>query len=63
MVFGERRRRLPCDGVDGLSGRTLGQFQRWAVRRLYTVVPFRDYDAAMRLPPAGAHNAPAVRAR
>jgi hypothetical protein len=44
MVFGDRRRSLPGD----LSGRTLGQFQRWAVRRLYTVVPFAEYDAAMR---------------
>jgi hypothetical protein len=42
MVFGDRRRGLPGD----LPGRTLAQFQRWAVRRLYTVVPFADYDPA-----------------
>jgi hypothetical protein len=53
MVFGERRRGLPCDGADGLAGRTLGQFQRWAVRRFFTVVPFRDYDTAMRAPRSG----------
>jgi hypothetical protein len=44
MVFGDRRRSLPGD----LPNRTLGQFQRWAVRRLYTVVPFAEYDAAAR---------------
>jgi hypothetical protein len=44
MVYGERRRSLPGE----LSGKTLGQFQRWAVRRLYTAVPFADYDTGMR---------------
>jgi hypothetical protein len=43
MVYGDRRRGLPGDD---LRGRTLAMFQRWAVRRLYTVVPFADYDAA-----------------
>jgi hypothetical protein len=42
MVYGDRRRELPGD----LSGRTLAQFQRWAVRRYYAVVPFAEYDAA-----------------
>jgi hypothetical protein len=45
MVFGDRRRGLPGE----LPGRTLGQFQRWAVRRLYTVAPFADYDTSMRV--------------
>ena len=49
MVFGERRRGLPCDGVAGLADKTLAQFQRWAVRRLYTVAPFAEYDAGARL--------------
>jgi hypothetical protein len=50
MVYGDRRRGLPSDGMNGLTDKTLGQFQRWAVRRFYTVVPFSDYDAAMRAP-------------
>jgi hypothetical protein len=40
MVYGDKRRGLPGDVGD----RTLGQFQRWAVRRLYMVVPFTEYD-------------------
>jgi hypothetical protein len=48
MVYGERRRGLPCDGIAGLADKTLGQFQRWAVRRLYTVTPFAEYDAGAR---------------
>jgi hypothetical protein len=44
MVYGDRRRGLPGQP----EGRTLGQFQRWAVRRLYTVLPFAEYDPAMR---------------
>jgi hypothetical protein len=44
MVFGDRRRGLPGE----LPGRTLGHFQRWAVRRLYTVVPFSEYHPGMR---------------
>jgi hypothetical protein len=44
MVYGERRRSLPGE----LSGKTLGQFQRWAVRRLYMACRFGDYDTGMR---------------
>jgi hypothetical protein len=44
MVFGDRRRGLP----EELPGRTLGQFQRWAVRRLYMACRFEDYDTGMR---------------
>jgi hypothetical protein len=54
MPFGDRRRGLPTGDIAGdFSGKTLGQFQRWAVRRLYTVVPFHDYDASMRAPRDG----------
>jgi len=34
-VSGDRKRGLPGT----LVGKTLSQFQRWAMRRLYTVVP------------------------
>jgi hypothetical protein len=44
MVYGDKRRDLP----GSLPGKTLGQFQRWAVRRFYTEVPFAEYDPAVR---------------
>jgi hypothetical protein len=48
MVF-DRTRVVPQGNVAGdLAGGTLAQFQRWAVRRLYTVTPFAEYDAAVR---------------
>jgi hypothetical protein len=54
MPFGDRRRGLPTGDIGGdFSGKTLGQFQRWAVRRFYTVVPFEQYDASMRVPRDG----------
>jgi hypothetical protein len=46
MPFGDRRRGLPVGDIAGdYSGRSLAQFQRWAVRRLYTVAPFGEYDS------------------
>jgi hypothetical protein len=46
MVYGERKRSLPTGG--GYPGRvghlTLADFQRWAIRKAYTIVPFEDYD-------------------
>ena len=45
MVYRDRRRKLPLGGASQrLAHRTLGDFQRWAVRRAYVVVPFEDYD-------------------
>jgi hypothetical protein len=39
MVFGDRKRGLPLgDANHRLAPRTLGEFQRWAIRRLYSVV-------------------------
>ena len=47
MVFGDRKRGLPLgDANHRLAPRTLGEFQRWAIRRLYSVVPFEDYSAS-----------------
>ena len=49
MVYGERERTLPTGMDNGrLAHRTLAEFQRWAVRRLYTVVPFEGYDGRAR---------------
>ena len=45
MVYGDRERGLPLGGANQrLEKRTLGDFQRWAIRRLYNVVPFEHYD-------------------
>jgi hypothetical protein len=49
MVYGDRRRGLPNGSIAGDYGtKTLGQFQRWAVRRYYTAFPFAEYDPAAR---------------
>jgi hypothetical protein len=48
MVY-DRSRVLAPGNVEGdFSGKTLTQFQRWAVRRLYTVIPFAEYEPGMR---------------
>lgn len=54
MVFGPRDTKLPPgEGRDNLTDKTLNEFQRWAVRRLYTILPFSEYDtgAIRRLAP------------
>lgn len=46
MVFGERNRGLPLGGADGAIERrrmTLADFQRFAIRKYYTVMRFADY--------------------
>jgi hypothetical protein len=48
MVYVNRRRGLPSGGESGVADKTLAQFQRWAVRRLYTVTPFAGYDTSVR---------------
>jgi hypothetical protein len=51
MVYGDRKRRLEPDHPT-LGKRTLGDFQRWAIRKYYTVVDFEHYHptAKERLP-------------
>lgn len=45
MVFGDRTRGLPLGGAHpGIAVRTLAEFQRYAIRRLQSVIPFQDYD-------------------
>lgn len=45
MVYGDRHRGLPLGGTNlRLMRRTLGEFQRWVIKRRYTVVPFENYD-------------------
>ena len=45
MIFGERNRGLPLGGCNHRIGhRTLSEFQRWAIRKAYTFIPFEHYD-------------------
>jgi hypothetical protein len=45
MVFGDRKRTLPLGGAHpGIAGKTLAEFQRYAIRRLNSVCQFQDYD-------------------
>lgn len=45
MVFGSRERTLPLGGHNArIERRTLGEFQRWVIRKAYTFVPFEHYD-------------------
>jgi hypothetical protein len=45
MVYGDRRRQLEPQHPS-LGHRTLAEFQRWAIRKYYTVVSFEDYDGS-----------------
>jgi hypothetical protein len=51
MIYGDRERTLPTQNGGHLEHRTLAEFQRWAVRRLYAVVPFEFYDGRTRTRP------------
>lgn len=45
MVYGDRDRTLPLGGHNAsISSRTLGEFQRWVIRRSYKFIPFAEYD-------------------
>ncbi len=45
MVYGDRERTLPLGGCNKRIGhRTLSEFQRWAIRKAYTFIPFEHYD-------------------
>ena len=45
MIYGDRERRLPLGGCNERIGhRTLSEFQRWAIRKAYTFIPFEAYD-------------------
>lgn len=48
MVFGGidgRSKKLPMGGYNApIEGRTLGEFQRWVIRKAYNFVPFQEYD-------------------
>jgi len=46
MIYGDRSRGLPGGGANAdYSRRTLGEFQRWVIRKSYNFVPFEHYDA------------------
>ena len=45
MVYGDRSRGLPLGECNrNIEHRTLSEFQRWAIRKAYTFVPFEHYD-------------------
>jgi hypothetical protein len=45
MVYGSRDRTLPMGGCNmRIAHRTLGEFQRWVIRRAYNFIPFEHYD-------------------
>ncbi len=45
MIFGDRNRCLPLGGWNRpIEHRTLREFQRWAIRKAYTFIPFEAYD-------------------
>jgi hypothetical protein len=45
MVYGERGQTLPLGGHNKRIGhRTLGEFQRWVIRKSYNFIPFEEYD-------------------
>jgi hypothetical protein len=47
MIYGDKDRELPPGGINvDLTGRTLGHFQRWAIRPAKLGIPFHEYDAA-----------------
>ena len=45
MVFGDRQRKLPLGGFNArVEHLTLADFQRWVIRRGYSVYPFETYS-------------------
>lgn len=51
MVYGDSNRSLPLGGCNQrIAHRTLSEFQRWAIRRLYQFIPFEHYDVATARP-------------
>lgn len=49
MIYGDRNRGLPLGGCNQRIGRrTLSEFQRWAIRKAYTFIPFEHYDVNAR---------------
>jgi hypothetical protein len=52
MVYGDRSRTLPLgDAHPRIGAKTLADFQRWAVGRYYTVVPFEEYGRRVQWQP------------
>lgn len=45
MIYRDRNRGLPMGGHNArIEHRTLSEFQRWAIRKAYTFIPFEAYD-------------------
>lgn len=51
MVYGDKQKRLPSGGYNGrVAHKPLWQFQKWAIRRYYELVPFEHFDNNARGP-------------
>lgn len=49
MVYGDRGKKLPLgDTNQRIAHRTLGEFQRWVIRKAYNFIRFEDYDVNAR---------------
>lgn len=45
MAYGDKNRLLPMGGCNQrIAHRTLGEFQRWVIRKAYTFIPFERYE-------------------
>lgn len=45
MVYGDKQRRLPLGGCNKrIAHKPLWEFQRWAIRRYYEIMPFEMFD-------------------
>jgi glycosyltransferase involved in cell wall biosynthesis len=45
MIYGDRFRSLPLGGYNGrIAHKPLWEFQKWAVRRYYELMPFEQFD-------------------
>jgi hypothetical protein len=45
MVFGDKQKKLPLGGCNQrIAHKPLWEFQKWAIRRYYEMMPFGDFD-------------------
>jgi hypothetical protein len=45
MIYGDRHRTLPLGGYNGrIEHKPLWEFQKWAIRRYYEIMPFEAFD-------------------
>ena len=45
MIYGDRHRRMPSGGFNGrVEHKPLWEFQKWAIKRYYELMPFEEFD-------------------